>query len=149
MNNFNIEVLSKKPEKINKKMAYRGQITIGDFQETFIMLLDNWSVDEYKQQWREGLERIRTHDSSCLVASFGGSQENPWIELWTLYKENNNIFIHNQYLFFEIFQERSKGLPPFDAKTCYLYIISPRETVSEDGRKISEWTIDINDIPEI
>ncbi len=146
--NFNIEVISKKAETIYRRKYYRGRITVGDFTETFIMSYDNWSIDEYKQQWKEGIERIKTHDSSCLVVCFEGTLKSPRIVLWTLYKEESVIYIHNQYLFYEIFQERSKGLPPFDANSCYLYIILPRETTTEDGDKISEWSVDLQDILE-
>jgi hypothetical protein len=146
---FNIEVISKKPKIINKQLVYLGRITIEDLKETFYMPLNSWTIEEYKQQWKEGLERIKTHDSSCLIVTMSGLNKSPWIELWILYKENNTIFIQNQYLFGEVFQERAIGLPPYDAKTCYLYV-PPRETISEDnGRKISEWKIDISDIPEL
>ncbi len=145
--NFNIEVISKKPETINNIKAYRGQITIGDLKETFYMALDMWTVDEYKQQWREAIERIKTHSFSCFVVKFAGPIENPWIALWVLYKENNTVFVQNHCLFYEIFQERSKGLPPFDANTCYLYV-TPRETITESGNKISEWNVDFRDILE-
>lgn len=147
MQKFNIEIISKKPIIINGNKEYKGQITIGDFQENFYMSIDNWSVPDYKKQWKEGIERIKTHDSSCLVVNFAGSIENPWIELWTLYREGETIFIHNQYLFYEVFQERSQGLPSFDSKSCYLYIALPRQTVSESGRKISEWQTTIHDLP--
>lgn len=77
MNSFNIEVISKKPETINGKKYYRGKITIGDFWESIFMSFDNWTIEEYKQQWKDGLERIKTHDTSCLVVCFAGSLENP------------------------------------------------------------------------
>jgi hypothetical protein len=149
MKNFNIEVVSKKPKKINKELVYIGRITIGDFQENFHMPLDSWTVEEYKQQWKEGLERIKTHDSSCLIVTISRLKTNPFIIVWLLYKVNNIIFIQNQLLVSEILKEIAIDLPPYDAKTCYQYV-TPRETISEeDGRKISEWQINVSDIPEL
>ncbi len=145
MKNFNIEVISKKPETVNRKKYYRGRITVGDFTETFLMSFDNWTIDEYKEQWKEAIERIKTHDRSCLVADFTGLQENPWVELWVLYKENDMVFVQN-HCFFDGFHEIAKGLPLFDVKTCYLYV-KPRETIT-DGYKISEWKIDLKDVLE-
>lgn len=137
MKKFNIEVMKKKPVVINGYKHYKGQITIGDFQESFYMPVDSWSIPEYKKQWKEGLERIKTHDSSCLVVNSIG-----YIEFWSLYREGEKIFIHNNCLF-----ERPKGLPRFDINTCYLYVI-PRETIDEDGNKISEWQVDLQDVLE-
>jgi hypothetical protein len=149
MKQFNIEVISKKPKLINKHLQSKGRITIGDLQETFYMHINSWTVEEYQQQWKEALERIKTHDTSCLIVTASRLNKDPLIELWILYKENNSIFIQNHYLAGEVFQERAIGLPPFDIKTCYLYV-PPRETISEDdGGKISEWKIDISDIPEL
>lgn len=149
MKKFNIEVISKKPVIIDGFKRYRGQISIGDFKENFYMATDNWSITDYQKQWKEGLERIKTHDSSCLVVDFEGPIDNPWVELWALYKEGETIFIHNRCLFYEAFQEVSKDLPPFDLTSCYLYIVLPRETIDEDGNKISEWQTTLHDLPSL
>ncbi len=47
--NFNIEVMSKNPVVINGYKHYKGRITIGDFQESFYMPVDSWSIPEYKK----------------------------------------------------------------------------------------------------
>jgi hypothetical protein len=55
-----------------------GKIFIGDdFCETIIPAIGYWSANDYKKQWQEGLERIRTHDSSCLVASIQNPYTSP------------------------------------------------------------------------
>jgi hypothetical protein len=146
MSNFNIQVISEKPETHNRRKYHRGRITIDDFTETFRMPYDSWTIDEYQQQWKEGLERIKTHNSSCLIATLSGLKKNyPFILLWVLYKEKNVIYIQNKLLFDEIFEEISQGLPPFSAETCYLYFGS-REIINEDGDKLSEWKTDMNAI---
>lgn len=148
MKSFNIQIISDKPIKQEGELVYRGQITIGDFKESFIMPLDSWTIEEYKQQWREGLERIKTHNSSCLIATLSGlKRDYPFIILWALYKENDTIFIQNKLLFDEIFEQISQGLPPFNSKTCYLYLL-PRKTTSSSGNKISEWKTNLNAINE-
>ena len=64
---FKFEVISKKPEMVEGVMSYWGQITVGDFSEKFVIPLDSWTLDEYLQQWREGLEHLKNHNISCLV----------------------------------------------------------------------------------
>jgi hypothetical protein len=141
---FTIEIFNKKPKKIAKKMCCWGQITIGDFVEKFIMSLDEWSVDDYNKQWKEGLERIKTHDASCLIADITTLKTNPRVNIWILYKSDKSIFFQNHMLGGEIMKDLSSNLPPYSAKTCYLYI-PPREIFSQEGHSISEWEMSVDD----
>ena len=61
-----------------------------------------------------------------------------------MYKINNTIFIQNQILGGEIFEESKIGLPPYNAKTCYLYLL-PRRINNEYGHKVDEWNISVDD----
>ena len=81
MKNFNIKILSKKPEKIDGLLSLWGQITIGNFTERFVIPLDSWSIDQYIQQWKEGLTHIKTHDVSCLVTAVQNLYTNPLIPI--------------------------------------------------------------------
>jgi hypothetical protein len=148
MKKFKIEVTSKKPKKLYGILSHTGQVTIGDFKENFTIPLDTWTLENYEQQWKEGLERIKTHDVSCLVVTVQNLSTNPLVELWTLYKQSNKIYIHNQLLNNAIMKELNfpYKLAEFNSVNCYDFINYPRETVSEDGEKISEWTITTNDI---
>lgn len=141
---FNIEVISKKPKKLAGKLCHQGQITIGDSSEKFYMVIDDWSLDDYKQQWKEGIERIKTHDSSCLIANITELKTNPRMSFWVLYKVGKIIFVQYQALGCEVLKEREVGLPPYDSKTCYLYLL-PRRTVNAYGDKYDEWSINLDD----
>jgi hypothetical protein len=147
MKKLKIEVIKKKPEKIYGLLSHVGQITIGDYKETFIMPLDNWTLEEYQQQWKEGLERIKSHAVSCLITSVQNlGTRHPSIEMWILYKEGKTIFIQQSLLINETV-EHSMKLSEFNSKTCYQFI-DPRETITESGQEISEWSINISDINE-
>jgi len=151
---FNIEVYTKNPKKIEGFLYQLGKITIGNFTEKFLMSLDTWTVEEYKQQWKEGIERIRTHHTSCLVATIQNLEIGyPLIILWTLYKENNTVFVRNQILNIEIAKELNLpiNISDFNIKTCYQFI-NPRITdenglsIDEDGNEISEWSVPLSEI---
>lgn len=147
MKKFNIEVISKKAEKTDGFLAYVGQIVIGDFTERFDIPIDSWSIEQYKQQWKEGIKRLEKHDYSCLVVTAQNLRYNPLIETWVLYKERDMVFIQNELLNREIIKEYhlSLDLSVFNDKTCYQFVTYPRETITEDGTKISEWKISVDD----
>lgn len=86
MKNFSIKVISKQPKKIAGNLCHSGEIIIGDYAEEFIISLDEWDIEQYKQQWKEGIERIKTHNSSCLIADITTLKTNPRMNLWVLYK---------------------------------------------------------------
>ena len=147
MNKFSIEVISKNPKKINGLLSSAGRITIGDFTETFIMSLDSWTIEDYRQQWKEAIERIKTHDASCLVTTAQNISTYPFIMLWLLYKVENKIFLQNQLINTEILEELNLPfkLSEFNIKNCY-NLITPREILSEDGETYSEWSVMLDEI---
>ena len=149
MKKFKIEVISKRAEKIDGLVSYWGRITIGNFSERFVLSVDSWSLNDYKQQWADGLELIKSNYVSCLVVLAQNLRTNPLIEMWTLYKERKTVFIQNQLFNREIIRELnlSVDLSNFDTKMAYqLVAATPRETLTEEGEKISEWNVDISEI---
>jgi hypothetical protein len=127
-----------------------GKITIHQkddpqvFCETFVMALDYWTVEDYRQQWAEGLERIKTHDASCLVASAQNPATSPYILWWLLYRVEGEIFIYNHLVVWEDYTELI-GNKPFTPSTCYDFI-KPRLIKDDDGETYSEWVIDANTV---
>lgn len=137
--NLSISIVDKKP----KKYGVRGEIIIDDFIEHFDAPLDWWSVDDYKQQWKEGLKRLLDHDTSCLVVTINDPNCRKFIEWWPLYKIDNKIHIQNHIIIEDIYEERIGG-KPFTRETCYDFI--PRyRSHTDEGNKISEWVIDWNE----
>jgi hypothetical protein len=146
MKKFNIEVISKKPKKIWGLSSHEGQITIDDFKETFVMPLNSWNLEDYKKQWQEGIARLKTHKRSCLVTSIQNmASGHPSIIMWTLYKEDDIVFVQNNLLISETTKGRSVKLTDFNLTTCYKFT-KPRKTLTQEGRKISEWSIPLSEI---
>lgn len=141
MSELKIEMIGKKPKLINKKMCCEGKISINNHVEKFTMSLDSWSIDDYKKQWKQGIKKIKTNDTSCLVTNVSTLQTNPLISYWALYKVDSKIYIQNQFLGGELFKKRQRGLPPFNIETCHLYV-PPRKTTNMYGDKVDEWCID-------
>ncbi len=122
-----------------------GEITIGNFKETFHMPIEHWSLKDYQQQWKDGLNRIKNHDRSCLISEIQDPKLAPWVSMWILYKANNKIFIRNEVLIDEWYT-KTIGDKPFTLKTCYDFIDPRGDKFTEDGMEVSEWEIDLQDI---
>jgi hypothetical protein len=134
-----IEITSKIPRKIYNVRAYEGLIHIGDFSESIYVPLDYWSRQDYERQWKEGLERIKTHDTSCLVATIHDPKIRKFVDWWVLYKEGKTIFVNNEMIH-DCEYEKLIGDKPFNLETCYNFI-EPRVTMTENGHKVSTWSV--------
>ncbi len=153
MKRFEINILSDEPEIINGEQSHRGELFIGNFVEEFQIPLTVWRLKDYKKQWHEALERIKTHDSSCFV-TFIRREAAPLdllkdpndleVLLWALYKVDTKIIIQKHYFDSHLLQRTRStyNLPPFSAETCYSYL-DQRETIKNAnklaaGKKVAE-----------
>lgn len=139
--NLFIEVKNQKPEIIHGVLAVLGKIYIGDFKETIYIPLDYWSLDDYKRQWKEGLERIKTHDTSCLVATIHDPGIRPYINWWLLYKVGDKVYIQNKLYLSDIYK-RQIGDKLFTIDNCYEFITPRRiNKGKKEEDKVSEWVV--------
>ncbi|MBA3537477.1 hypothetical protein H0X48_05775 [Candidatus Dependentiae bacterium] len=133
-----IEVIRSEIVIVEEVPCARGKITIGDFDERFNIALEDWSIDDYKRQWQEGLERIKTHGKSCLVSYVQDPSKSPFINWWPMYKIDNKIYVQNHILFAHIYRKRI-GSKEFTPDTCYDFIPNRRNS----KEKVSEWVVDL------
>lgn len=140
---INMKITSKKMRKINGVLAYEGYITIGSFSESIVIPIDLWGKEDYLRQWKEGLERIKTHDTSCLVNFIYNPRIRPLLKWWILYKVNNVVCVQN-LMYPDFVYEEIIGNKLFTPDTCYNFI-PPRITEFEDGGKPSEWCVPLGD----
>src|SRR6516162_10113952 len=98
MQDFNIKILKRSPIKFGGILRQPASITIKDFRETFWMPLDYWSLDEYRRQWRSGIERLKTYNSSCLIARIRMDEGELLIGAWVLYKVSDTIIFQYHFI---------------------------------------------------
>ena len=140
---FKISITSQTPKVIDGISSHFGEIVIGEFQESFVVPIEDWPLEQYLQQWQHGIKKIKIDDTSCLVTSVQNINTSyPTIEMWSLYKEKNTVFFQNNLLFNET-TAPPKKLNNFTIDSCYDFVTIPRTTIDENGEKISEWHIDI------
>lgn len=145
MSKFKIEIL--RNEEVYESQweagpCVRGQITIGKFDDRFDMPLSIWSIQDYKRQWAEAIERFKTekvYAQTCLVTEV----ERGSINMWGLYKRRSKVFIVNYLICAESYTKSAKKFSKFSRKTCYEWLPKLRR-----GKHFSLWEIDYKDIFE-
>lgn len=127
--------------KPNEKTVF-GKITIGEFSERFLASTEYWSQEQYRKQWVEAVDRLINgpcSNTEALIANMYDPSMANFICCWPLFREGDKVYIHNNLLFMD------KIKPPFELDRVGSYI-GERETVNEDGDKISEWVTTIGEL---
>ncbi|MGP3968014.1 hypothetical protein [Streptomyces sp. 6N223] len=122
------------PQDATAMTEARGVIQIGNFRESFLANLIYWSADDYRRSWRESFAVLNREDpsTSCLVTSITEPETSNFIFCWPLYRIGEVVFVQNSLIFLEELEERFDAAAPWKS-------VSPRETTTEDGHRISEW----------
>jgi len=122
--------------EVGERAAF-GIIQIGSFQERFISSLDFWSIEEYEQQWIQGLIRVVNHEAkSTLITSLTNPKNTNFITWWPIYRIKETVCFQNHLLFL------ADLTTPFDPKSPYSHV-HKHSTKSDEGQRISEWQLPI------
>lgn len=117
-----------------------GTIQIGDFSERFEADLSYWTVNQYKASWcKAAALLVAGNDKAAFITSITDPVTANFIFWWIAYRSRARIYLQQQVLFMQELHQ------PFDPHTPSLYI-APRSKVDEEGNKISEWEISMDDI---
>lgn len=118
----------------------KGWIQIGDFAESFEMVFEFWSPQEYQRHWIEAIRRmVDGAEVGALVTSVTNPDTANFLFWWPMYREGNRIIFQNQILFLTELEQ------PFRLEE-YVAFVPRRETINEDGDKISEWAVPLADL---
>ncbi|WHT18409.1 hypothetical protein N8J89_35730 [Crossiella sp. CA-258035] len=118
-----------------------GEIVVDDFRESFHMSADYWGAEEYVQSWRRSFEVLLSGEEarSCFVSSITDPENTNFIMMWPLHRRGDLVFVQNSILFLAELEEPFSALEPWRS-------VGPRETVSEDGDRVSEWSCPLDDV---
>ncbi len=119
-----------------------GNLKIGDFKEDFHASLSHWNQGRYRSQWQEALERlVKGEERSALVTSMYDPETANFITWWPLYRDGDSVRVQNQVLLLDDLADSFDELNPYRS-------VGQRETRTEEGDPISEWTVNLPDIEE-
>ncbi|NQV28161.1 MAG: hypothetical protein HQ518_27735 [Rhodopirellula sp.] len=101
-----------------------GSITIGNFRERFVCSPVDGPVDKFPERWRSALCEL-VGGKSCITLVY-----DPRFA-WLVYRDDAVCFV----------QQKLSLDGSFDLN-------SPREVVSVDGDRISEWSVSVESISQ-
>ncbi len=138
--NISIHFQDTIPYEYNNVLFCNALLIIDDFCENLRVPIEYWSIEEYKKQWHEGLERLKYKNSSCIVTSVYNPQIKPWVSYWPMWKVGSKLYIENHYFLYENYKKNIKNRP-FTISTCYKYI--PSKSSIKAKIKPSIWIVDL------
>lgn len=122
-----------------------GQITIDSFKEGFFSPTGYWTEDQYRSDWRRNVRNfVDGSDKAVLTTSMRDLANTNFLFGWTLYRDEDSattVYIHNQMIFPDRF-------PTMRDPERLAEVVLERETTSEDGEPISEWTTTMHALEE-
>lgn len=120
-----------------------GRITVGDFTESFHMALDFWSPRDYRASWKRALGRLLSADviDSCLIASVGDPETANFVTCWPLYRRKEKVYVQNSIIFLDQLEGGFDPDRPWE-------FIEARQSIDEDGNRVSEWETEISEVEE-
>jgi hypothetical protein len=141
--NFSIKFIDQNVTLMNTVPCYKGEITIGDFKETFYSPINYWKKEDYEKQWHEAIERLKSYPQSCFIVKIRDPQCSKYVLTWPIYKIGEKLVFRNQMYFHKIYKQRL-GNKIMTSSNCYEYI-PQRRSLYERKDNISEWIIDLPD----
>jgi hypothetical protein len=115
-----------------------GLLRINGHEEQFRSPLTYWNIDDYMNQWKIGISRVRQGKASCLITAIENPKHFHFGEWWLLYVRNGRVLLQNHLLLRELFEQ------PFDPENPYSFI-PEYESTTEEGDLISEWQLSMTD----
>jgi hypothetical protein len=75
------------------------RLTLGDFEEDMIADLTTWSPEDYEKQWFNELRQMVTSQTrGALIIRMHDPGVPFRIDIWPMWKEDNQIFFQNKAL---------------------------------------------------
>ena len=135
---FNIEI---DPETHSEDEAvfYIGRITLGDHVESFTAAAQPWDAARYEKQWRHAARELAGGaERTAFVTSFIHPNAHHTF-IWAAWRVGTDVHLQEMLLL--------RGLLPGVLDVDRIGAFVPDHTrVSEDGDKISEWVVDLDDV---
>jgi len=116
------------------------RLNLEGFLDADLADLSHWSEHAYQAQWLKELnEIIHSRDRGALITSIHDPSVGYRIWTWPMWKEGNEVHFQNRILFM------LEPGPKFDSANLAEYV-GDRQTLSEDGELISQWTVSLDAI---
>lgn len=120
--------------------GHEGRIELSGSIERFFSPVSFWTREQYIDNWKHSFaEGYKSKTHSALVVSMRDPRQANFLILWVLYYRGDRVFVQNRILFLEDIIEGFKISNLND-------YIDERATVNEEGVRISEWEVSLEDV---
>jgi hypothetical protein len=119
-----------------------GEIGMADDREFFPSTTEFWSAEDYRRSWERSLRHLLAGaEVSCLVTEMIDPEIALREQIRPLYRDGEVVHIQEIMLFLDELDH------PFDPDKPW-ESVRPRETISEDGDPLMEWTVPLAAVQE-
>lgn len=126
----------------DKTPAAPGVLMMGDSKEGFYSSLYQWSKQQYESQWQQAIRALLGESSkAALIVEYLSPDVASHLEWWVMYREGEIVYLQNQLLFYGQLERPFSLDAPFAS-------LRDRETVNQESRPISEWSVSLSEIKE-
>lgn len=120
--------------------AASGLLVLGVGRETFLASLFQWRAQDYERQWAQAIAALlKGKKKAALITTYGSPEVATHLEWWPMYLVGNTVYFQNQLLFYHQLPRR------FSIESSFSFL-GDRNTVNEEGKKISEWRVPLTEV---
>ena len=135
---FDLELLGR-PEGEGDRLFIWGRITLGHFRDEFQVPLYDWAPGDYAAQWLEAGERLVEGAAAVVFLTHMVHPTAPYHMGWPAWRDGDRILVQER-----LFLAEQLG-GPFDVEHPETHL-GPRQEVSDEGLRISQWTVTLGDV---
>jgi hypothetical protein len=119
-----------------------GELKLSEHSEYFESVLEFWGLEDYERSWSAGLKRLLDGAAvSCLATSMIDPPTANFVEVWPLYRNGDDVYVQDHLIFMDQLSHEFDPAAPWES-------VRPHSVVDEDGQKIQEWRVSLDDIRE-
>jgi CdiI N-terminal domain len=135
---FDIELLGR-PEGKGDGLFIWGRLTLGHFREEFQAPLYEWAPGDYAAHWLEMARRLVQGAPVAVFLTHMLRPEASYHLGWPAWREGDRVYVQERLFL----REQLNGA--FDPEYPEVHA-GPRQTVSLEGDRISEWEVSVRDV---
>ncbi|MCL4229272.1 hypothetical protein KJZ61_01115 [Candidatus Dependentiae bacterium] len=131
-------------QKIARETVFKLLVN-GKLVEQATLIFKTWNLCDYKKQWIEALERLRTHKITCLVICYNDKTNRgfPAISTVDIFKVINSKLLFQPRNFSSDEYIKMLREKEYNMQSCYDFIM-PFETHNDHGWELQYWSCDYN-----
>lgn len=120
-----------------------GQIRFADLQETFDLLLIDWTPEQYYSHWREQVEKLLDGEEKVSLMTWAATPDKDVVRrAFVLYRVEADVFCQEK-IFLSEFQDEFEVLEDGSVRS-----LTPLQFENEEGAQISTWKVGIEALRE-